>query len=435
MFPQQAGLPFGEVLSSETALRFLEEQKTVFRDRIFSPVVTLSAFIAQVLSEDHSCAWAVAQVNAERVAQGKKPCSPDTGAYCQARQRLPNDLILQLLRETGAKLHNDTLPGWLWRGRRLTLADGSTVSMPDTPENQAKFPQPASQKPGLGFPLARLVVLLSLATGGVLDMAVGPNKGKKTGEHALFRQVLGALNPGDILLADRYYCSYFLLAILRQMEVDAVFQVHASRKVDFRRGRRLGKRDHIVEWSKPARPDWMDLDAYEAMPPTLSIRETKVGGLVLVSTFLDPKEVTREELGDLYKLRWTVEVHLKFIKEIMKMDVLRGKSPDMVKKEIGVHLLACNLIRTVMAQAAERGGIIPNTISFKGALQQMDAFTDKIAHATGDGRARLLDAMLRAIAHRRIGNRPGRAEPRVVKRRPKPYPRMTEPRATARLSL
>lgn len=408
---------------------------TVFRDRIFSPVVTLSAFIAQVLSEDHSCAWAVAQVNAERVAQGKKPCSPDTGAYCQARQRLPNDLILQLLRETGKKLHNDTLPGWLWRGRRILLADGTTVSMPDTPENQAEFPQPASQKPGLGFPLARLVVLLSLATGGVLDVAIGPNKGKKTGEHALFRQMLDVLETGDILIADRYYCSYFLLAILRQMEVDAVFQIHASRRVDFRRGRRLGKRDHIVEWRKPVRPDWMDLNTYEAMPPTLSIRETKVGGLVLVSTFLDPKEVTREELGDLYKLRWTVEVNLKFIKETMKMDILRGKSPDMVKKEIGVHLLAYNLIRTVMAQAAERGGITPNTISFKGALQQMDAFTDKIAHAAGDGRARLLDAMLRAIAHRRIGNRPGRAEPRVVKRRPKPYPRMTEPRAMARLSL
>ncbi len=407
----------------------------MFRDRIFSPVVTLSAFIAQVLSEDHSCAWAVAQVNAERVAQGKKPCSPETGAYCQARQRLPNELILQLLRETGARLHKDTLPNWQWRGRRIVLADGTTVSMPDTPANQAEFPQPASQKPGLGFPLARLVVLLSLATGGVLDVAVGPNKGKTTGEHALFRQILDALQPGDLLLADRYYCSYFLLAALLQMNVDAVFQVHASRKVDFRRGRRLGKRDHIVEWSKPARPDWMDLDTYKAMPSKLPIRETRVGGLVLVSTFLDPKEVAREDLGDLYKLRWAVEVNLKFIKEIMKMGVLRGFTPEMVKKEIGVHLLAYNMIRTVMAQAAEQKGITPNTISFKGALQQMDAFTDKIAHAVGDGRARLLDEMLRAIAHRRIGNRPGRAEPRAVKRRPKAYARLNEPRAIARLSL
>ncbi|MEO5349928.1 MAG: IS4 family transposase [Magnetococcus sp. YQC-3] len=201
-------------------MSFLEDQMVVFRDRIFSPVVTLSAFIAQVLSEDHSCAWAVAQVNAERVAQGKKPCSSKTGAYCQARQRLPNNLILHLLREIGAKLHKGTPSGWLWRERRIVLADGSTVSMPDTPENQAEFPQPANQKPGVGFPLARLVVLLSLATGGVLDMAVGPNKGKKTGEHALFRQILGALKPSDILIADRYYCSYFLARLsLKKYEV------------------------------------------------------------------------------------------------------------------------------------------------------------------------------------------------------------------------
>jgi len=416
-------------------MRFMEEKMAAFRDRIFSPVVTLSAFIAQVLSEDHSCAWAVAQVNAERIVQGKKPCSSETSAYCQARQRLPNELILHVLRETGVKLHKDTHSDWQWRGRRIVMADGTTLSMPDTPANQAEFPQPASQKPGLGFPLARLVILLSLATGGVLDMAVGPNKGKKTGEHALLRQILGALSPDDILIADRYYCSYFLLAVLLQMKVDAVFQIHASRRVDFRRGRRLGKRDHIVEWSKPTRPDWMEIEDYEAMPSTLSIRETKVGGLVVVSTFLDPKEVTREDLWKLYKLRWTVEINLKFIKEIMKMGILRGKSPEIVKKEIGVHLLTYNLIRTVMAQAAERRGIAPNTISFKGALQQMDAFTDKIAHATGDMRARLLDVMLQAIARRRIGNRPGRAEPRVVKRRPKPYPRMNEPRAQARLSL
>lgn len=434
-FSQREGLPFGEILSSGFVLRILEEQKAVFRDRIFSPIVTLAAFVAQVLSEDHSCRWAVAQVIAERVEQGKKPCSPGTGAYCQARERLPKELILQILRETGAKLHGATPPNWQWRGRRIVLADGSTVSMPDTPENQAEYPQPASQKPGLGFPLARLVVLISLATGGVLDVAVGPNKGKMTGEHALLRQIMEVLKTGDILIADRYYCSYFLLAILRKMGVDAVFQIHASRRIDFRKGRRLGKRDHVVEWRKPVRPDWMDLDTYRAIPAKLPIRETRVDGLVLVSTFLDPKEVTREDLGDLYKLRWTVEVDLKFIKEIMKMDILRGHSPEMVQKEIGVHLLTYNLIRTVMAQAAERAGIVPNTISFKGTLQQMDAFTDKIVRATGDGRTRLLDEMLRAIAYHRIGNRPGRSEPRVVKRRPKPYPRLNEPRAVARLSL
>ncbi|MBF0110465.1 MAG: IS4 family transposase, partial [Magnetococcales bacterium] len=335
-------------MSSEFILQILEEQKATFRDRVFSPVVTLAAFIVQVLSPDHSCRWAVAQVIAERVAQGKPPCSPGTGAYCQARQRLPKELILRLLRAVGTKLHLATPLDWQWRGRRIVVADGSTVSMPDTPENQTDFPQPSSQKPGLGFPLARLVVLLSLATGAVINMAVGAYKGKATGEHALLREILSSLGKGDVLIADCYYCSYFLIGMLGRMGVDGLFQVHASRKVDFRRGRRLSKRDHVVVWNKPARPDWMDKETYHAMPATLQVRETQAGGRVLVSTFLDSKTVSREELSSLYKLRWSVEVSLMFIKEIMKMNILRGRTPEMVRKEIGVHLLTYNLIRTVM---------------------------------------------------------------------------------------
>ncbi len=428
-------MPFGDILSSGSLLQNLEDAKAEFRDRVFSPVVTISAFISQVLDEDKSCRKAVSRVNAERIEQGEEPCSPGTGGYCQARKRLPKELISQLLRETGAKLHEATPSSWNWKGRRVVQADGTTVSMPDTPENQAEFPQPATQKPGLGFPLARLVVLISFATGGVLDVALGPNKGKKTGEHGLLRQILNALKSGDILVADCYYCSYFLIAMLSNMGVDVVMQAHANRKVDFRKGQRLGKRDHVVEWCKPARPDWMDKDVYKAMPAKLPIRETRVNGKVLVSTFLDPKETPRKELGDLYKLRWTVEINLKFIKEITGMDVLRCCSPEMVRKEIGVHLLAYNLIRTVMAQAADRQEIIPNAISFKGTLQQLDSFADKIAHATGTIQTRLLDELLWAIAYHRIGNRPGRVEPRAVKRRPKPYPRLSKPRSEARASL
>ena len=428
-------MPFGEILSSDSLLQILEEAEAELRDRVFTPIVTLSAFISQILGEDKSCRKAVSRVNAERVELGEEPCSPGTGGYCQARKRLPKELISQTLRETGAKLHEQSSSSWLWKGRRVVMADGSTVSMPDTPENQVEFPQPASQKPGLGFPLARLVVLISYASGAVLDVALGPNKGKKTGEHALLRQIMKALKPGDVLIADCYYSSYFLIAMLLEMGVDLVMETHASRKVDFRRGKRLGKRDHIVEWSKPARPDWMDKETYKAMPTKLPIRETRVGGKVLVSTFLDPKETSRKELGDLYKLRWTVEINLKFIKEIMGMDILRCRSPEMVRKEIGVHLLTYNLIRTVMAQAADQKGIIPNTISFKGALQQLDSFVDKIAHASGIIRIRLLDELLRAIAYHRIGNRPGRSEPRARKRRSKAYPLLTVPRSEARSSL
>lgn len=172
----------------------------------------------------------------------------------------------------------------------------------------------------------------------------------------------------------------------------------------------------------------MDQETHAAMPATLTVRETKVGGLVLVSTFLDPKEVHREELGDLYRRRWSVEIDLKFIKQIIHMDVLRGRDPEMVRKEIGVHLLGYNLLRTVMAMAANLHGIAPNMISFKGAIQVLNSFREKVGHALGTKRSRLLDELLRAIAYHRIGNRPGRVEPRAVKRRPKPFPHLTSPR-------
>lgn len=416
-------------------MRILEEETDGYRDRIYSPIITLSAFISQVLSEDHSCRKAVSRVLAERVSQELKPCSSGTSGYCQARKRLPEELILRVLRETGRNLHLDTLPIWKWKGRDVVLADGSTVSMPDTPENQAEYPQPESQKEGLGFPLARLVVLISFATGGVLDIAVGPSKGKETGEHALLRQILGSLKTGDVLVADRYYCSYFLIAALLDMGVDVVFQNHASRKIDFRRGRRLGKRDHIVEWHKGAQPDWMDKETYAAMPDKLMVRETKAKGLILVSTFLDSNHVSAKELAELYRERWAVEIDLKFIKQVLHMDILRGQTPEMVRKEIGVHLLAYNLIRTVMAKAGYLHRLSPNMISFKGTIQLLSEFRKKIQGTSGKKWKRFLEVLLDAIAYHKIGNRPGRVEPRAVKRRPKPYPRLTVPRAQARAAL
>jgi hypothetical protein len=416
-------------------IKIVEETAGLFRDRVFSPVVTLSAFIFQVLSEDHSCRETVLKVRSDLIAQGKPPCSPGTGGYCQARGRLPKELIYRAVRETGSKLHQESDIEWLWKGRRVVLADGSTVSMPDTPANQKDFPQPKSQEPGIGFPIARLVILTSLASGSVLDCALGPWRGKETGEHALLRQILGSLESDDVLVADRYYCSFFLIAMLGIAGIDFVFQNHTKRKVDFRRGERLGKKDHIVKWLKPVRPEWMDKETYETMPDTLTVRETKVDGRILVSNFLDTGMVTRLDLAELYRMRWTIEIDLKFIKQILKMDVLRGKSPEMVRKEVGVHLLAYNLIRTVMAQAATIHGIAPNTISFKGTVQAMNAFQDKFLYGAEEILATLFDELMCSIVYHRIGDRPGRKEPRAVKRRPKPYPRLTLPRAQARIHM
>ena len=394
-------------------------------------MVTLSAFISQVLSSDHSCRDAVARVLAERVSEGKAACSENNSPYCRARQRLPEELPKQLVQATGAALEEQAAPQWQWKGRPTKVVDGTTVSMPDTPENQQAYPQPDSQKQGLGFPIARLVGVLSLATGALLDYAIAPYQGKETGEHALLRTILDCFSSGEIMLGDRYYCTYFLIARLQSMGVDAVFQQHASRKSDFRRGQRLGIKDHLTTWTKPSRPDWMDEPTYRAMPQTLTVREIKSKGKVIVTTLLDPKQATRKEIAGFYTQRWLVEVDLRSIKETLQMGVLRCKIPAMVRKEISVHFMAYNLTRAVMAQAAERKGILPRTLSFKGTLQTLNAFQAKIAFVDDDKLPAFFETLLDAVAGHRVGNRPGRSEPRAVKRRPKPYPRLTVPRPQA----
>ena len=430
-FCQSDELPFSDILSTPYICKVVEEETPEFRSRVFIPIVTLQAFISQVLSQDHSCRDAVARVLADRIAQDETPCSENTSPYCRARMRLPEKLITRLLRKTGRDLHDQSEECWKWKGRSVKLVDGTTVSMPDTAENQDAFPQVPGQKEGLGFPIARLVAIISLSCGSVLDYALGPYQGKETGEHALLRQIVDSLVTGDILLGDRYYCSYFLIAMLQQKGVDVVFQLHARRKPDFRRGIRLGPRDHLISWSKPARPEWMDEATYNTMPDTLTIREIKAGGKVIASTLLDPKEVTKKELADLYGKRWVIEVDLRSIKETLQMDVLRCKTPEMIRKEIAVHLLAYNLIRTVIAQSASLFGILPRKISFKGTVQTLEAFRDKITLAAKTKLPELYKALLKAVAGHRVGNRPGRSEPRAVKRRPKAYPRLTVPRGQA----
>ena len=230
--------------------------------------------------------------------------------------------------------------------------------MPDTPRNQAAFPQPASQAKGVGFPLVRMVAIIALATGVVLDLATGPYAGKETGETALFREMWDRLEPGGIVLGDRVFGSFFGILGLTERGVDGLFRMHQRRKYDFRRGRRLGVEDHVVTWTKPARPDWMDEATYERMPAELEVRELRfkveqpgfrVDELVLVTTMVDAGRYSKEELADLFLKRWHIELDFRSIKCALKMDILRCQSPEMVEKEIGMHLLAYNLIRGVMA--------------------------------------------------------------------------------------
>ncbi|MHB8348517.1 MAG: IS4 family transposase, partial [Acidiferrobacterales bacterium] len=312
--------------------------------------------------------------------------------------------------------------------RHVKLVDGTGISMPDTPENQECYPQPGSQAEGVGFPLARVVGVICLATGAVIDAAIGPHAGKGSSELGLLRTLGGAFSPGDVMLADAFYCNYFLIATLIASGVDVLFEQNGARRTDFRRGTALGPRDHLVRWAKSkTRPEWMSAEQYAEFPDELTVREVSVDGQILVTTLLNPRQVRKNALDELYARRWNVELDLRNIKTTLGVEVLRCLTPRMVEKELWVHLLAYNLIRLLMAQAALDAGVHPRQLSFKHTVQLWTEWTAHRVDLRTDP-----DTLFRLIAQNRVGNRPGRIEPRARKRRPKPYPWLKIPRAEAR---
>jgi hypothetical protein len=421
---------FFNLLTSPEILDVVEAQLPEHRERLYPPTLTLSLFITQALSSGSSCQNAVDAYVVSRVFNGLKPCSTGTGAYCKARKNLPLGLVSNLAKQMGRMIVEHTPDAWNWRGRRIKLVDGTTVTMPDTPENQAIYPQQGGQKPGLGFPIARLVGLICLGSGALLDAAMGPCKGKGSGEHALFRQLLDTLERGDVVLADRYYCSYWLISLLMDKGVDIVFGQNGVRITDFRKGLRLGANDHVVEWKRPREcPSWMSKEQHKQFPRVLKIRETQVADKVLVSTFLSPQDASKYELSEVYKLRWHIELDLRNIKETLGMGILHCLTPQMNEKEVWVFFLAYNLIRLLMCEAAVQAGVFPRQISFKHTLQVWVAWSRYTCNAREGDHINLLFVL---IAEQRVGNRPRRVEPRAVKRRPKPYPRLIIPRTQAR---
>jgi hypothetical protein len=433
-FLQDGDLPFTDVLTEEVLAQALTAV-TGWLDRIFSPLVTLWVFLGQVLSADHSCRAAVARLIAHRLARGQAPCSARTGAYCQARKRLPESFLADVARSVGRALDDRAQRRWLWQGRRVYLFDGTTVTMPDTPENQAGYPQVYNQKPGLGFPIARLGALISLACGAVVNLGFCQYAGKGQGEVSLLR-------PGDVLLADRLAANWATIVLLSQRGVELVSRLNkAHRRADFRRGRRLGADDHIVRRVKPTSIRSLDREAYHALPESITVRETRVRvaqpgfrtqSIVVATTLLDPRQATKEDLTTLYRARWNAELDLRSIKSAMQMRELRCKTPELVHKEVWAHILAYNLIRTMMARAAMRHGILPRSISFTGAMQTLEAFQPLLelrAARDAAGRLRLCHELLNAIASHRVADRPDRYEPRVKKRRRNHYGWLTEPRA------
>jgi hypothetical protein len=434
---QEPQLPFARLLDRGLVQQALREEKVSFRDRLFTPLVTLWVFLSQVHDPDHSCRAAVARFLAWRAAHRLPPCAADPSAYCKARGRLPEGVLARLTRATGRQTQEHAPPAWRWHGRTLKVVDGTTVSMPDTPANQQAFPQAPSQKPGLGFPLVRLVVLFSLVVGTVLDAALGRYQGKQTGETSLFHSLYDNLEPRDILLADRYYGSYWELALTRQRGADLVCRLHQRRQADFRRGQRLGQEDHVVNWSKPPRPAWMDEATYATLPATLAVREVRVRVnlpgfrtrvLVVVTTLLDPQEMPRADVAILYRIRWYAELDLRALKVTLQMDVLRCQTPELVRKEVWAHLLAYNVIRQQMAEAAREAGVLPLQLSFKGAVQGLNAFAGWLGKAAAVELEEVCRQLRALLASYRIEERPNRSEPRAKKRRPKPYPLLKQPR-------
>jgi hypothetical protein len=443
---RRPGLPFADHLPAEQIHQAFRQAGGVFRERIFTPAVTLWTFLSQVLDPDHSCRGAVARLLAWRTATGLPPCSADNGAYCKARGRLPEDMLADLTRQTGRGLMEKADQQWLWKGRQVKVVDGTGLSMPDTPENQKAYPQSSKIPVGVGFPLMRLVVVFSLAVGTVLDAAMGRFKGKGTGELSLFRSIIDAvLEAGDVLLGDRLYADYWDVARAQARGADVVMRLHAGRTPVRFRGRGHSTANRRVWWRKPKRPSWMSEEDYATYPAWLRLRAVRVTvrqrgfrtkRLVLVTTLLDAKAVTREDLADLYRRRWQAELYLRSLKTTLKMDILRGKTPEMVRKEVWAHLLVYNAVRTLMAQAARAAAVRPDEVSFAGALQTVNAFLPNLRSAgTEEEAARLLAVLLGAIAQHRVGNRPDRYEPRAVKRRPKNFPKLKEPRAQARRRL
>lgn len=440
-------MPFlREFLSAEDILAAAAAEQYHWRERIWTPMQTLWTFLVQVLHPDCSCRAAVAQVLAQQAILGESSeVSADPTAYCQGRRRLPLGLFKTAFQTIGQSLQAKVGTDYLWHGRQVWLVDGSTCSMPDTPDLQEAFGQPDGQRQGCGFPVARLVSVFCWATGTIADLAIGAYR---SSELVLWRQLWGRLQSGDMVLADRFYCTYAEVAQLVARGCDGVFRLQGARArtMDFRHGQRLGRNDRLVTWYRPKRcPRTLSPEQFALLPETLTVRvlrfHTQTPGfrsqtILVATTLLDPKLYALEAIAQLYGDRWTVELRLRDLKTTLGMEVLRGKSPDVVCKEIYMHLVAYNLIRALMWQAAQEYDRPLHRLSFAGTVQRFNVVAPYLDLFCGTAKAVMLyRLLLKWIAGDLLPYRPNRIEPRAVKRRPKEYALLNRPRQEMRKAL
>jgi hypothetical protein len=440
---RKSSVVFDSVLSEETVNELCHAIGHVHRHSFWRPIVTILTFLRQVLLTDCSCRQTVAFTRAESrgatgsAARNGQP-SGEPSAYSQARQRLPLGLFQGVSDHLLGQLRD---PDRRWRGHRVRVVDGTGVSMPDTPELQAVFPQSGSQKKGCGFPTARLVALFCWASGALLQLKYDS---LKVGELNLVRRMLDQIESGDVIVADRLFGTYTELALLRQRQAHGVLRVNAARRIDLRRGRRLGCNDRRMVWHRPQqRPKGLSDELWANLPETLEVRvvRTHVTGrkgfrshrLDLVTTLLDPQAYPADALAQLYHGRWLAELSFRSLKITLGMDVLRCKSIEMVQKEIVMFQIAYNLIRLLMGKAARLHDLDPHQLSFAGTQQRLLAILPHLGTAhSASAKRRLVNDLVNDIAHDPLPSRPNRTEPRALKRRHKVFPYLTHPRHEAR---
>jgi len=404
------------------------------RRRVFTPMATFWTFLAQVLTPTQPCREAVRQVQAARRRRRRPAPASATGAYCQARRRLPETLLEAVWLALAGQLAELAPPAQGWLGLRVAVVDGTTLSMPDTPANQAVWPQPSSQKPGCGFPIMKLVGLFALTTGALQALACGT---LRNAEQALFTQLWDPLTRTfDLLLGDRHFGSFATFCALQLSGMHGVFRLHQGRKVDWRRGKRLDKYDRLATWTRPKKFAWW---LARPAPESITVRVLRVcvpvvgfrtRVIFLSTTLLDPNRFPADALAQLYFRRWQVELYFRHIKTTMHMDVLRCQSPEMIRRELHMHLIAYNLIRALMLQAACTHHADLGRISFKGTCDTLRQWAPHLAYAAHNPAVyrRFFRALLRTLAEDQVPHRPNRSEPRAVKRRRKNYHLLTKPR-------
>jgi hypothetical protein len=414
---------------------FAELTQAGTRQRVFTPVTAFWHFLTQILSPNQSCREVVRRVQAQRQQCRRSPISPRTGAYCQARQRLPVSVLKRLWQRLADHLAGSAAPDLLWEGFRVAVIDGTTVSMPDTPANQRLWPQPANQRPGCGFPILKLVAVFSLATGAIHAVITGS---MHRAEHALLQGLWPCLQVGfDLLLGDRNFGSYATFCELRLRRMHGVFRLHQGRRMDWRTGQRLGPHDRLVVWRRPVklpptcrRPSLPETVTVRVLRVQLDVPGFRTQTLCLATDLTDPRRYSPEALARLYFLRWSVELFFAHIKTAMHMDVLRCQTPAMIRRELHMHFIAYNAIRAVMIEAAARANVGLDRVSFKGTCDALRQFAPHLAALSNHPPAyrRLMRLFLDTLATDLVPLRRPRSEPRVLKRRPKNFHRLTKPR-------